>query len=193
MGTLVHDPFYTDVAPLFGLTFEELIEQKHPTRWIDFECGRISESEMLADFFLDRRPVDGERLRRAMVAGYDWLPGMESLLHELKARGVEMHLFSNYPHWYRWIEDKLEVSRFASWSFVSWDTGLHKPDPAAYAHVANELGRSPDECLFIDDREVNCTGAERVGMPAIHFLDETSLRAAIEKMGLLESSDRSGV
>lgn len=47
------------------------------------------------------------------------MDGTESLLVRLKAAGVEMHAFSNYPVWYRLVEEKLLLSRFLEWSFVS--------------------------------------------------------------------------
>ena len=186
MGTLVRDPFYSEMAPFFGLSFEELLAQKHPTRWIEYECGQITEQQLLDDFFLDRRKVDREGLQRVMTAGYAWLPGVESLLAELSRAEAEMHLLSNYPEWYRWIEEKLTLSRYADWSFVSWHTGLHKPDPEAYLHAARSLGRAPESCLFVDDREVNCEAARGVGMPAILFRDAQSLRTELIELGGFE-------
>ena len=185
MGTLVRDPFYEDMPRFFDLSFEDLLAQKHPTAWIEFECDRIDEEELLEKFFLDRRPVDGAALRQAMQAGYRWLDGTERLLDELKRSGVEMHLFSNYPRWNQLIEEKLGLERFAPWTFVSWRTGLHKPDPRAYRHAARILGRSPGECLFVDDREVNCAAAREVGMPAIRFETTAQLRAELTDHGLL--------
>jgi len=185
MGTLVWDPFFTEMAPFFGLTFEELLEQKHPTNWIEYECGRITEDELLADFFLDRRPVDGTALRETMRSHYDWLPGIETLLGDLAGEGAEMHLLSNYPEWYTMIEEKLEISRFAPWTFVSWHTGLHKPDPAVYVHAAQILGRRPEECVFVDDREINCDGARSVGMQAIRYTNTEELRADLTQRSIL--------
>lgn len=43
------------------------------------------------------------------VEKYEYLPGMQQMLGALKAQGYEMHVVSNYPSWYRMIEDKLKV------------------------------------------------------------------------------------
>lgn len=43
------------------------------------------------------------------VEQYEYLPGMPELLGTLKQQGYEMHVVSNYPAWYRMIEDKLQV------------------------------------------------------------------------------------
>jgi len=49
------------------------------------------------------------------------------LLHELYAGGVPLHALSNYPRWYQLIEDRLELSRYLRWSFVSCLIGMRKP------------------------------------------------------------------
>ncbi|XP_048227382.1 flavin mononucleotide hydrolase 1, chloroplatic isoform X2 [Ricinus communis] len=43
MDTIVRDPFYHDIPNFFGMSFEELIECKDPTAWIEFEKGFIDE------------------------------------------------------------------------------------------------------------------------------------------------------
>jgi hypothetical protein len=44
---------------------------------------------------------------------------MEQLLGRLKAAGYEMHALSNYPVWHQMIEEKLRLSRFLSWTYLS--------------------------------------------------------------------------
>ncbi len=53
------------------------------------------------------------------VSKYRYLDGMPALLSRLKAAGYPMHAMSNYPSWYRMIEDKLQPSQYLSWTFVS--------------------------------------------------------------------------
>lgn len=184
MGTLVHDPFYVEIPRFFGMSLEQLIAVKHPRAWVDFEHGHIDEATMLARFFADGRPVDGEGLKRAMWRAYRFLPGIEALLLQLRDRGVAMHALSNYPRWYALIEDRLALSRFVEWSFVSCDTGLRKPDPDAYRHAARTLGVEPSACVFVDDRADNCEAARGVGMHALHFGDAADLRRGLARHGL---------
>jgi len=100
---------------------------------------------------------------------------MEQLLRVLRDTDVRMHTLSNYPEWYLWIEEKLGLSRYVSWSFVSCRTALRKPDPAAYRHAAQTLVCEPSECIFIDDRMTNCDAARALGMLAIHFTGNVEL------------------
>ena len=185
MGTLVHDPFYVEIPAFFGMSLPELIEAKHPSAWVEFELDAIDEATLLERFFADGRPVDGEGLTQAMSMAYRFLPGIEALLHELYARGVPLHAMSNYPRWYQLIEERLALSRYLRWSFVSCLIGMRKPDPAVYRHVAEELGLPTSACLFVDDREDNCRVAREEGMDAIHFVDAPALRRALVERGVL--------
>ncbi len=63
----MYDPFFQDMPKFFGMPFKQLLAEKHPTAWIEFECGAITEEELLAKFFADGRHVDGPALRRMLV------------------------------------------------------------------------------------------------------------------------------
>ena len=129
MDTLVRDPFFTHMPAFFGLSLDELVAQKHPTAWRDFELGRIGEQELYARFFRDGRIIDGPGLKHHMREGYAWIDGMEALLVDLQARRVPMHALSNYPPWFALCDERLGLSRYLSLRFVSCRTGARKPAP----------------------------------------------------------------
>ena len=184
MGTLVREPVF-DLPALFGLTWQELLAQKDPTAWVDFELGAIDEATMFERFFADRRAFDHAGLKACLVAGYAWLEGVEPLLAELSARGHALHALSNYSNWYELIEQKLGLARYLSWSFVSCDTGVRKPDREAYLGAARVLGHSPAELLFVDDRAKNVEAARDAGLDATVFRDAGALRDDLALRGLL--------
>ena len=49
--------------------------------------------------------------------------------------------------------------------------GLRKPDPAIYELTVARFGDGIgfDDCVFIDDTDINCTAATELGMAAVHF------------------------
>jgi HAD superfamily hydrolase (TIGR01509 family) len=186
MDTLVRDPFFTHMAGFFDLSFEELLAQKHPTAWGEFELSRISEDELFARFFRDGRKFDGPAFKQHVRHAYAWVEGMQPLLGELQAQGAQMHLLSNYPDWYAMCDDQLGVFRLVPPSFVSCHTGVRKPSAEAYLGPCRTLGVEPSQCLFIDDRQTNCSAAEALGMSAILFKgDVVALRAQLTRHGLL--------
>jgi len=185
MGTLVRDPFFEEMPEFFGLSFEELLAVKHPSAWVEFERGERSEKDFLTSFFADGREFDREGFVRLVRASYEWLPGLEELLGELQRAGCRMHAFSNYPVWYRLIEERLRLSRFLDWTFVSCLTGLRKPDSAAYAQALDALGVAGERCVFIDDRVDNCEAARDHRIHSVVFAGVEPLRASLWEAGVL--------
>ncbi len=179
MSTLVYDPFRVEMPAALGVTFEEMLRDKDPTAWLEFERGEIDEATFLERFFRDGRPVDAERFIRTVRGAYRLLPGIEALLGDLQDAGVPMHTMSNYPSWYRLIEESTELSRYVRWTFVSCDHGIRKPSETAYRRAADLVGSPPRDCVFVDDRPSNVDGAEAVGMTGIVFESADQLRRAL--------------
>jgi HAD superfamily hydrolase (TIGR01509 family) len=184
MDTLVHEPFYHEMPAFFGLSLEELLAAKHPTAWIEFELGRLSEADFLASFFRDRRRFDCAAFLRAVREAYRWLPGMEPLVADLSAQGYAIHALSNYPCWYEAIEARLGLSRYLSWSFVSCRTGVRKPDPRAFLGATEALGVRAEACLLVDDREANVAAARALGMDAVRFTSAQELVPELARRGI---------
>lgn len=186
MGTLVRDPFHEEIPAFFGMSLRELLAVKHPSAWVRFEHGELTEDELIASFFADGRAFDGVAFVAMLRASYRYIEGVEPLLCELAARAIPMHALSNYPCWYRLIEERLALSRYVAWTFVSCETGLRKPDPEAYLGASRALGVAPERCLFVDDRAQNCDAARALGMDAIVFTGAGALRDALRERGLLD-------
>lgn len=184
MDTVVRDPFYHDVPAFFRMSFEELIECKHPTAWIEFEKGIIDEMELARKFFTDGRPLDLEGLKDCMRKGYSYVGGIEELLHSLKDNNYEMHAFTNYPIWYEMIEDKLNISKYLSWTFCSCISGKRKPDPEFFLEVERHLNVDPASCIFIDNSMRNVEAAKEIGIIGLHFKNADLLRQDLSLLGI---------
>ena len=61
---------------------------------------------------------------------------------------------------------------------ISGELGLHKPQPEIYRLAAERLEVAPAACVFVDDLQENCEGAEAVGMTAIRHRTPRDDRAA---------------
>ena len=58
--------------------------------------------------------------------------------------------------------------------------GVRKPDPRFYTLACEELGVSPDECVFLDDLGINLKPARALGM---HTIKVTDPDAALGELG----------
>ncbi len=188
MGTLVSEPFFETVPQFFGMPLEELYRVKDRYSWVDFERGFIDEATHAERFFVDRREWDVDGLKAAMTAHYEWLDGMEALCRRLKDAGYAQHTLSNYPVWYRLIEDKLRVSRYVDWTFVSCHMGFRKPAREAYEFVVDTLDVAAEDCIFIDDRPDNVKGAEAIGMRGVLRVDTPTLIRDLVDLGVPEAA-----
>jgi len=186
MDTVVCDPFYRHVPKFFDLSFAELLRVKHPEMWILFEKGEVEEAAVMQNFFLDNRSFDHKAFVDMMCDKYEYVHGMQMLLEKLKSTGVEMHAFSNYPEWFRKIEDKLSLGRYLQWTFVSCHgpmKGLRKPDAKAYEVVVETLRCSPSDVLLIDDREQNIKAGRQAGFDSVLFKDTATLKQELKQRG----------
>jgi putative hydrolase of the HAD superfamily len=75
------------------------------------------------------------------------------------------------------------IERFDAQVFSS-EIGQIKPDPEIYRHCLQLLDSSPDEALFIDDREINVAAARKEGIRSLLYRSIDQLRPELEAMGL---------
>lgn len=151
----------------------EVFSPAHPedSPFALIELGHISIPE-----FLERISPVLSRHAAGEVDGAAWfrevqqttqqvdLP-MVQAVQALTDRGVQTALVSN--SWgpregYPW--DRLP--RFSE-VVVSAEVGIRKPDSAIYELAAEKLGRSPADCVFVDDVEINLFPARALGMSAV--------------------------
>ena len=193
LDTLVVDPFFQGMhKEVFGFeSLEALYGSTDREAYEAFETGAIGEAELWRRYYKDgTAPPDGAAAVAFLEANYDYVRCMRSLLGEIKRIGdVEVHALSNYGPYWRNIEAKLELSRYLDWSFVSCETGLRKPDPRAFEDALAKLGAAVgrDTVVFVDDNEVNCDAAAKLGLSTIHFLgDSADCRTELIALGFTE-------
>jgi putative hydrolase of the HAD superfamily len=102
-------------------------------------------------------------------------PVMPQWARDLRAAGIPTALLSNMPVTVRdyivgcaWLPDF--DARVFSCEFRQC-----KPAPEIYEHCLRQLGVSPPDALFLDDREANIRAAEALGWSAVLFTDPSSV------------------
>jgi 2-haloacid dehalogenase len=115
------------------------------------------------------------------------VPGVHEIVAALDDSGVPLFSITNFSGEFfppfRAANAEL-FDRFRD-IVVSGDERLVKPDPAIYALALRRFGLGPGEGLFIDDRIENVSAAETAGFVGHHFRDAATLRADLERRGLL--------
>jgi putative hydrolase of the HAD superfamily len=109
-------------------------------------------------------------------------PDTLALLQELADEGAALALLSNAPaELARHIEAEPWATVFRH-RFFSVDLRLVKPDPEIYLRVCGELGASPGDLVFIDDRHENLEAAEALGITPVLYSDTPSLRSELTRL-----------
>ena len=159
----------------------------HPLH--ELECGRMSESvfvESLREALSEQlgRAVELDGFADTLWEGLFPNEPMIAFMASLRAQGLRMALLTNnVREWeLRWralapIDEIFEL--VIDSAFV----GVRKPEPEIYELAVTGLGVPAQECLFVDDIEVNCAAAVAAGMRAVVFRDTeqaiAEMRAAL--------------
>jgi putative hydrolase of the HAD superfamily len=131
----------------------------------------------------DGRQVLAEGLLGRMFAASIHCDSMHTALQAVRQAGLRTALLSNswgmddYPrHLFPGMFDAV---------VISGEVGMRKPEERIFMHAAGLLGLAPEECVFIDDLEINVTAAEAVGMTAVlHTEPAATLGRLDELLGL---------
>lgn len=115
------------------------------------------------------------------------IAGMHALVDELEAADVPLFAITNFSHEF-WppfrARESAMFDRFRD-VVVSGAEKLVKPDPAIYRLALDRFGLEAARTVFIDDNAANVAGARDVGLIALHFVDEPTLRGELRGLGLL--------
>jgi putative hydrolase of the HAD superfamily len=175
-----------------GIALEELggamarvMEQdsgRHPL--FALEKGEISEQE-----FVDRLGAELDRDLGTMRSVYfDNLHPNEPMIEYLRGlrAGGEMRLgllTNNVREWEPLWRAKLpEVDALFEVIVDSAFVGMRKPEPEIYALTLERMGGGLrfEECVFLDDIEVNCAAARELGMTAVQFVSNEQAIADLD-------------
>ena len=113
--------------------------------------------------------------------------GMSALVDELAAADVPLYAITNFSHEFWPPFRSREAAMFDRFRdvVVSGVEKLVKPDAAIYRLALDRFGLEATRTVFIDDNAANVAGAADVGLIALHFVDEPTLRDELKALGLL--------
>lgn len=159
----------------------------------EMERGEITEVEFLDQLTDALEPLLGHRpemhrFREVFFEALEPNPPMIELMRELQAAEHRMALLTNnVREWEPLWRPMLPIDEIFETVVDSAFVGCRKPEAKIYEIVLDRLGLAAESCLFVDDVLVNCEGAEKAGMTAVHFQDNeqaiAEVRAALADSG----------
>jgi putative hydrolase of the HAD superfamily len=145
--------------PLYALERGEITEQEFAHRV----------GEQLQDGF------DLSRLRQLYFERIEPNAPMIGFVAEQRRRGLRTALLTNNVREWEplWRAKLPELDEIFEVVVDSAFVGMRKPEPGIYELTIERLGGDlrAEECVFLDDLEINCETARALGMTAVRFED----------------------
>ena len=171
-----------------GLAMQAATEANGHNPLFQMERGEISEDAFLAQLTKHLEPLLGHppemhRFKEIYFEALDPNPPMIELMRELKTAGYRMAMLTNnVKEWEPLWRSMLPVDEIFETVVDSAFVGCRKPESRIYAITLERLGLPAESCIFIDDVKVNCEGAERAGIAAVHFQENEQAIAEIRSL-----------
>jgi putative hydrolase of the HAD superfamily len=166
--------------------------------WREMQADRISER----DYWLTRTREVGR------LVGEDWdrmetfvqrargadpsaviRPEAVAAIEAAKAAGCKLAVLSNELDLFYGAGFRARLPLLQRFDVIvdASHTGILKPDERAYRQCLEELGVAAADAVFVDDQLRNVRGADRIGLPAVHFdvmQPAASYRAALSRLAV---------
>lgn len=158
-GHIIKDVLHPMLQQRFpGLTYEVV---KEP--YEHYSTGQLNR----LGFWLALRIRDHKGYEKKFLDSLKLNPEFLETAKYLKSKGHEIIIFTNLPtEWAHYLMEKNGLDRYVSAAFISGETGVRKPDLAAYDIVAEKIaGKEP--VYFIDERAENLMPAGRYGWKTV--------------------------
>jgi putative hydrolase of the HAD superfamily len=117
-----------------------------------------------------RAPLAWSRIATGPRPAPQIRPGIGALLGALHAQGVRLALAANQPAAMLAALAEAGLLHLFAVHGLSGVMGLRKPDPRFFLHIADALGRAPEQCVMVGDRIDNdIAPARALGMATIRL------------------------
>lgn len=126
---------------------------------------------------------DEQLLRRLWTDIFTPIEKNIALMHALRER-YPIGLISNTsPLHISHIEQHYDLLAHIPVRVLSYEVGFMKPDRRIFEHALKQHGVHAEGSVFIDDMEVNLSGAKELGMHVIQYLPDVDLKQELMKLG----------
>jgi epoxide hydrolase-like predicted phosphatase len=174
---------------VLGQALQRASEERGEHPLYELERGQITEEEFGA--IVTAQLPDGIDLTGFRDVYFSHLHANEpmiDLMFRLRDRGLRMAMLTNnVREWEPLWRAKLPVDEIFELVVDSAFVGMRKPERGIYELTLERLNAGAgddairaEECVFIDDVDVNCEAARALGMHAVHYVSAEQAIPEIE-------------
>ena len=170
----------------FGLDYEEF-RDRHEFVADAFETGRLTIDEYLKrTVFYRERDFTAKAFQQGMEA--ESQPYADSLRVVAELAGTGKYFLATLNNESRELNEtrieKFQLEQYFQLFLSSGFLGVKKPDQAIYRMALQLTQRRPEECVFVDDRDLNLECAVTEGMHTILYQNAGQLRKELIALGI---------
>ena len=175
-----------------GLPETEVLEIAKTTslgpHWKELDRGVMSKEEVFELMLSETKEEYKADARRFLydevlstVKSFDY---SEEWLRELKSRGYNIYLLTNYPDWmfdYHWA-NTFTFTKSVDGKVVSAVVKQIKPDEKIYTTLLKKYNLIPEESVFIDDKAENIQTAKALKINGIQFTNINDVKNKLNSL-----------
>ena len=114
------------------------------------------------------------------------IEGTVELLQMLKEKKYALYGLSNWSaETFPIVRDEFDFLKLFDGVILSGDVKLIKPEPAIFELCLQMIGKPANECLFIDDAQINIIAANKLGFDTVQFTSPEQLKSELQARQLL--------
>ena len=156
-----------------GETFERVADATVRSKaWDELDRSSLSDKEQLLAFIKNAPEYEKEiKLLWENIGRCIWQYDYAmDFVKTLKKNGYHTYILSNYGRYTRECTlEALSCEKEMDGVVFSYQIQAIKPEPEIYQELLTRYHLDPDECVFLDDRQVNLDEANRQGIHTILF------------------------
>jgi putative hydrolase of the HAD superfamily len=167
----------------------KLVKKKSKPLLMEWQKNKISSEEFWKQLASRLKISDSNSLKEIWDKTFieHSLPNEKTIeiVKKLKMRGYKVAALSNIAEPHATYHRKKKHYEIFPQVFLSFELGMAKPEKEIYEYAARMMDVGFEECVFIDDDEVNLETAKKLGMKTILFQSPEQLKKDLKKLGVL--------
>jgi glucose-1-phosphatase len=154
------------------------------SEWLMLDNGDFSTSEAI-DAIALKSSLNKEEIARIFNLRTKIMFPLDlnvRLLPELRKRGFRLFYLSNFPiDIFEEIRNEYPFFKYFKGGIISAEVKYSKPHKRIYEILVEEYFLKPEDCLFVDDIEINVVAAEKFGMKGLVTFGSVDISKELEK------------
>lgn len=157
---------------------------QHPT-WNEMDRNVMAEEDIVKEFkkLSPMYEAEIDLFLRNLDKVVTVFPKSDEWLRNLKERGYQVYLLSNYPErTFKVDSKKYTFMDYVDGKVVSYECHYTKPEKEIYDLLCDRYKLRPEECVFLDDKYENIEAAKSYGFEGIQVQNQEQAIAELDEL-----------